>query len=162
MLARIFPEQFDNAYRGHWLGLLLFVLINFGKAGQGIRSIFSTQEIATGPDGISLAGLTPGGIDVVLSNFAIIGLYSLVLPFISAIVLIRYRAMIPFMYLMLTLLYLSNRALHLLHPSFAASESGPQPFGFTVNLIVFVLTLVGFALALAKRPDRADPSAARA
>lgn len=43
MFDRLFPKQFDNLYRGHWLGLVLFMLVVTVKALQGIVSLLSTQ-----------------------------------------------------------------------------------------------------------------------
>jgi hypothetical protein len=148
MLERLFPRQIDNTYRGHWLALWLLAVVLFVKGIQGFMSIIRTREIATGPDAISLAGLPPHGVDTVLSLFALLGLYVLVLPLQGAFVLLRYRAAVPLMYLMLLILYGAGRLLHMLHPSFIATEHGASPSGFYVNLAVLGVTLAGFALSL--------------
>ena len=59
MLDRIFPRQFDNAYRGHWLGLVLFVLIIALKAIQGFNSIVWTHTTMVGADGIPVDSFSP-------------------------------------------------------------------------------------------------------
>jgi len=59
MLNPIFPKQFDNTYRGHWLGLALFVLIIALKALQGFESIASTHDIMVGADGIPVDSFSP-------------------------------------------------------------------------------------------------------
>src|ERR1051326_5686738 len=52
MLNRIFPRQFDNDYRGHWLGIALFILVIALKAMQGVNSIIMTHQVMTTADGI--------------------------------------------------------------------------------------------------------------
>lgn len=157
MLNRIFPKQLDNNYRGRWLAIWIFGAIMFAKAGQGVETIVKTRETATGPDGTSLDGLTAAGVDTVLQLFAVLGLYTLVLPLIGVVVLIRYRAMIPFMYVMLLILYVSNRVLHDVHPSFAGET---QSYGVYINLTIFAVTVLGFVLSLTNRA--ASPQATNA
>ena len=133
------------------LGIWLFVPIVLMKAAQAVGTIFNTRQTATGADGISLDGLTPAGVDEVLSLFAVLGIYALLLPLQSVVVLLRYRSMIPFMYLMLLILYAGNRTLHMMHPSFAAGEHAARPIGFYINLAILAVTLAGFVLSLMTR-----------
>ena len=151
MFNRIFPRQFDNNYRGHWLAIWILVAILLLKSLQGVQSIINTREIAIGADGIPIDIYGAAGADMVLSLFALLGLYLLLIPLQSIVVLIRYRSMIPFMYLSFLVLYAANRALHLLHPSFASSDKGGQSIGFYVNLGILAITVIGFVLSLTDR-----------
>ena len=155
MLGRLFPRQFDNDYRGHWLGLVLFALAISLRAVQGANSVVLTRMVATGADGISLAGYSPAQEDALLSLFAVLGLYLLIVPLIGALALIRYRAMVPFLYLVLLATQLGVRALHMFHPAFAGQAGGPAPVGFYVNLGLLAATVLGFALSLMDRKPRA-------
>ena len=148
MLERIFPKQFDNTYRGHVAGLVIFVLVVALKALQCIETIFNTRHTAVNADGIPLSTFTPSGANTVLSMFALLGLYLLVIPAQSAVVLLRYRSMIPFLYFWLLLLQIAARALHMLHPAFATDEHGSQPIGFYINLGILAVTALGFVLSL--------------
>ena len=145
MLSRLFPKQIDNAYRGHWLAIWLLALVVLMKAVQGVESIVNTRSVISGADGISLAAFSASGADLFMSLFALLGLYLLIVPLLSGLVLIRYRAMIPIMYLMLLLLYGGSRLVQLLHPVVRADA---RPVGFYVNLIILALTLIGFGLSL--------------
>src|SRR6185369_4922199 len=107
MLNRIFPDQFDNNYRGHWLAPWLLGLVMAVKAMQGVQSIINTRDVLTTADGISLAGFTPSSVDVIVALFALLGLYLLVLPLQSIVVLLRYRTMVPLMFLLLLLVNLA-------------------------------------------------------
>jgi hypothetical protein len=101
--------------------------------------------VATNADGIPLDSFNAAGAQTVLALFALLGFYLLVLPVQSVVVLIRYRAMIPFMYLMLLFVQLGSRVLLLLHP---AVRTSTMPVGLAINLAILALTLMGFALSL--------------
>ena len=163
MLNRIFPKQFDNSYRGHWLAIWLFALVVLLKATQGVESIINTRNVVANADGISLDGFSAAGVETFLALFAILGLYVLVIPLQSLLVLIRYRAMIPFMYLLLLILYASNRGVLLLHPivrsAAPAMGFGGHPIGYYVNFVILVMTLIGFVLSLIGKRYRATQEA---
>lgn len=148
MLKRIFPKQFDNTYRGHVAGLVIFVLVMALKSLQCIETIFNTRHTAVNADGIDLSAFSASGANTVLSMFALLGLYLLVIPAQSVAVLLRYRSMIPFMYFWFLLLQIAARALHVLHPAFASDSHGPQPIGFYINLGIMAVTALGFVLSL--------------
>jgi len=149
MLNRIFPDQLDNNYRGHWLAPWLLGLVMAVKAMQGVQSIINTRDVLTTADGISLAGFTPSSVDVIVALFALLGLYLLVLPLQSIVVLLRYRTMVPLMFLLLLLVNLASRVLALMNPIVRAHG---QPIGSYVNLAILAVTLLGFVLSLLAQP----------
>src|ERR1051325_10472283 len=116
MLNRIFPRQFDNDYRGHWLGIALFILVIALKAMQGVNSIVMTHEVMTTADGIPVDTYGPAAAAAALSMFALLGMYLLVLPLTGLVALIRYRTMIPFLFVMLLLVQLGSRLLQTVTP----------------------------------------------
>jgi hypothetical protein len=156
MLERIFPKQFDNIYRGHWLGLALFVLVLALKALQGIESIVQTEHTMVSADGIPLAAFSPVAASEAIQMFALLGMYLLVIPLQSVVVLLRYRAMVPFMLLTLIAIQLGARGIHLLHPDSASTPGGGEPIGFYVNLGILAVTLLGFALSIVRRGSHAQ------
>lgn len=149
MLTRLFPRQIDNAYRGHKVAIWILALVVLLKAIQGVQSIFNTRSVMENADGLSLAHFDPSGAALLLSLFALLGLYLLIVPALSALALIRYRAMIPLIYLMLLLLYGASRLVQLLHP---VPRADAHPIGFYVNLVILGLTVLGFLLSLMNRP----------
>ncbi len=149
MLERIFPKQFDNTYRGHLAAIWLLALVVLVKAIQGTQSIVNTRAVMTNADGLSLDSLSTANAETFMALFALLGLYLLVLPLQSLVVLIRYRAMIPFMYLMLLAIYGGGRLVYLLHP---VTRADARPVGFYVNLAILAVTLIGFGLSLMNRP----------
>lgn len=154
MLARIFPKQFDNLYRGHWLGLALFVAVVALKAIQGFNSVVWTHNIMVSADGIPVDSFGPVAASEAVLMFALLGMYLLVLPLIGVVALIRYRAMIPFMLLMLLVVQLGARLVHWLHPTVLETSGSPAPIGLYVNLGILAVTLIAFLLSLLRPAAR--------
>jgi hypothetical protein len=151
VFRRVFPRQFDNAYRGHWLGIALFAAIVLLKAIQGFNSIVFTHRIMVGADGIPVDRFDPVAASTAVAMFALLGMYLLVVPLQCLVVLVRYRAMIPFMYLLLLVMQLASRMILFVHPIVRSGENGGQPIGVYINLGILTLTFVGFALSLLDR-----------
>ena len=145
MLNRIFPKQIDNAFRGHWLAILIFTLLVILRAAMGFNSITLTHMVATGADGIPLDSYGPACAAVVVLFFKNIGLFYLLLSLLGAVVLIRYRAMIPLMYLVLIVQLAGSKLLLYLYPIVKTSE---MPLGFPVNLTMLAVALIGLVLSL--------------
>jgi hypothetical protein len=147
ILSRIFPKQFDNAYRGHWLAIWLLVPIVLGKSAMGINSIINTRMVAMSADGLPLDSYAGGGAEAVVTLFSLWGLSNLLLGLQGVVVLIRYRAMIPFMYLLLLVQQIGGKALVLMHP-FARTGVFTAQLGAGFILALLALTLIGFVLSL--------------
>jgi len=155
MLNRIFPKQFDNRYRGHWLGLALFVVVLIVKALQGMNSIIWTREIMAGADGIPIDTFGAVAASNAILMFALLGMYLLVIPVQSIVVLIRYRSMVPFMLLMLLAVQSGARGIHFLHPDTRSNPGGGEPIGLYVNLGILAVTFVAFVLSVVGPRSRA-------
>lgn len=150
MLNRIFPEQFDNTYRGHRLAIYLFAVVMLLKGSQGVASIINTRTVLATADGIPLDSFNAAGAEAVVALFAALGLYVLMLPLQGIVVLIRYRAMIPFMFLLFLLVQVSSRVILLVHP---IVRSSALPIGSAINLVILAMTLIGFVLSLFHKSD---------
>ena len=130
MLSRILPRQVDNTYRGHRLGLRLFGLLVSIKVAMSLSCIFKGYSIASSADGIPLDTFTAGAAQTVVSLSAIWGLSHLIVALLCAVVLSRYRSMIPFMFALLVLEQLSRRLIL----QFLPIVRSRTPAGFHVNL----------------------------
>lgn len=148
MFSRLFPRQIDNAYRGSRLAIALFTLFVLMKAIISINSLANTRSVATGADAIPLESYGEGGAAAVLSLFALHSLGQLMLVLLSALVLVRYRAMIPLMFLLLLVEHVGRRMLLLAYP--IARSEGP-PIGLYINLGLLALLVLGLALSLLER-----------
>ena len=153
MLARLFPKQADNDYRGLRLGLWLLVPLLLIRGLQGFNSIWIARETAIGADGIPLDSYAPAAADTVVALFALLGLGLIVLASIGTVILLRYRALIPFAYLLLLVHSLGSRAIIMLHPILRAGAKmvGGISVGALVNYSLLALMVLGFVLSLIER-----------
>ena len=156
MLERIFPRRIDNNFRGHWLATWLLVPILLLRGIIGFNSIFFARAIATSADGIPLDKYGADGAQMVISIFALLGLFFLLFALLGVVVLIRYRAMIPFMYLLLLAQQLGSKALLWVYPTVRAGSSS---FSSVLVLTVLAMTFAGFLLSLVRRPESSANSA---
>lgn len=147
MLSRIFPTQVDNNYRGSRLAIWFLVPIILLRGLIGFNSIFFARSVATSADGVPLDSFTPAAAGTVLALFALLGLFSLLLALLGVVVLVRYRAMILFLYLFLLIQEVGNKAVLLAYPVTRSASSG-MPAGSIVVFTILAMTLLGFVLSL--------------
>ena len=155
MLDRILPRQFDNNYRGHKLALWLFILIVFLKIGISLSSIFDTYNVVRSADGIPIDTFTSGGGEAVVSVTTLLGLSQFLLASLGVLALVRYRAMIPLMYVLLLVEYLAKKWILFVKP---IVRTGPSTSTY-VNLLLIALLIVGLFLSLWR--SSADRTVAR-
>ena len=84
-----------------------------------------------------------------MALFAMWGLSQLVFSVLGVLALTRYRAMIPFMFILLLLEHLARRWILLVKP---IASAGTPP-GIYINLVLLVLMIVGVTLSLRSRAD---------
>jgi hypothetical protein len=147
VLRRIFPKQFDNAYRGNQLAIWILVPVVLLEFTIGANSIINTRSVAMGADGIPLDRFDAEAATTVISLFALLGLCRVLFALQGLMVLIRYRAMIPFTYLLLLTLQLGSKVLLLLHPAIH-SIGHNSATGSAVILALIAMLLTGFVLSL--------------
>jgi hypothetical protein len=144
MLNRFLPRPIDDTYRGRKSALWIFGIILVLRLLMALNSIFFTERVAVNADGIPLATYSPAAAHTIVALFASLGLAHLMLLIIAALVLFRYRSMIPFLYALLVTEHLGRKALLYYH---GLVRVGTPP-GFYVNLFLLALMLTGFALSL--------------
>jgi hypothetical protein len=125
------------------------------KGAQGAVSILNTRDVLAGPDAIPLASYGAAAADTVVALTVLLGFMLLMLAVIAIIVLVRYRALIPLMFVVQLFVQVGSRVLLGLNPiervvQESAGFAG-QPIGFWVNLGILALTLFGFVLSLQGR-----------
>jgi len=144
VLNRIFPEHIDNHYRGHKLALWFFVPITFMKLAISLLHIFNADGGAQSISTIPLDSYSPGAAQNVIALFARVGLDQLFLGLIFVLVLIRYRAMIPLMYVLIVVQYIAHEGVVHMKPLALAGTSGAS----TPALVLMVLSICGLVLSL--------------
>lgn len=157
MLTQLFPQHIDNDYRGHVLAIWLLVPLALIKVLQGanVAGLLGTgnsRQVLEGVDNVPVGTFPAEAASQLVFLFAAWGLGVFVLGLLAMVVLLRYRAMIPLMYLLLLIEQVGRNALATIHldrpfVSLAASPATLINGGFLVVLAI------GFLVSLfARRP----------
>ena len=147
MLGDLVPRRLDNEYRGHKLALWLFGLVIAMKSAQSLAIIFNGYPTARDADGIPLDSFTPAVAQTVVAVFAQGSLWRLFFCLLCVLVLFRYRSAVPLMFGLLALNYLAARLVLI----FVPLPHVGAPVGPLVNLMLFVVMLVGLGFSLWRR-----------
>jgi hypothetical protein len=147
MLESILPRSLDSGYRGHPIARWALIALTLMTLGRSLVHMFKydggAQSIAT----IPLDSFGPGGAETVIGIFAFWGLSQLLLGLVYVVVLWRYPALIPFIYLLFLAEYLGRLLLGMANP---IETTGTAPGG-QANLIFPVLGALMFYLSLPRR-----------
>jgi hypothetical protein len=100
MLSRLFPRRVDNRFVGHRAALWLLGLYVALKLVMSVNAIFNTRMVAAG-DGLALDRFGAEAGRTVLMLFALMALGQLMIALLALAALIRWRALVPFAYLLL-------------------------------------------------------------
>jgi hypothetical protein len=147
MSNQLLPQRIDNIYRGHKLAIWLFALLVFIKVSMSLNSIFNGYSVASSADGIPLDTFTPPGAQTVVALFALLAFSRLMISLLGILVMVRYRALLPFMFVMLLLEQLGGRLILRVMPIARIGE----PPGSAINLVLLAVMILGLALALWKQ-----------
>jgi hypothetical protein len=153
MLSRIFPRQIDNTYRGYRIAIWLFVPIVLVNMIMGANTMIHTRDVIQGADRIPLDSYAATPARIIVSCFKSWALGHFLIASLGLLALLRYRAMLPLMYLVFTLENGGRKALQLSNPLRVMTRTGEPMIGAMINLALLVALLVGFALSLAGRRE---------
>ena len=145
MLERLFPRQADNRFGGQRLALWLLAILIGLKLVVSLNSILNTASVAEGADGFRLASYGADGARAVLMLFALGAVANLVMALLGVAVLVRWRAMVPFVYL---LALLEHGARRLVVQGYAIERAEALSAGGAINLAILALLLAGLCLSL--------------
>lgn len=147
MLSRMFPAVVDNRFRGHVLALWLFVPLALMKMALGLAHIFRADGGAQSVSTMPLDTYPAGAAQNIIGLMARMGLEQLLLGLLFVLVLLRYRAMIPLMYVVAVLHYLGHTGIVSMKPLALAGTSGAS----AIHLVIAALSLAGLVLSLSGR-----------
>jgi len=145
MLSRLFPRQVDNRFDGHGAALWLLGLFVALKLVMSVNSIVNTASVAAGADGIPLDSFGPTAARQILLLFALLALGQLMLALVALAALIRWRALVPFLYMVSLAEQLARRLIVQAHD---VARSGSSPVGWYVTYGILALLALGLALSL--------------
>lgn len=147
MLEKLLPRNVDNTYHGYRIALWFFTAVVLMKLLISLNCIFNGRTVASSADGIPLDTFALDCARMVVNDFALWGLAQLMLCLVCLVVLVRYRALVSLMFVMLLLEFLARKLiLHVL----PIVTTGTPP-GVFVNLALLTLMVAGLALSLWRR-----------
>ncbi len=144
MLNKLFPPSIGNRYLGRKAALWLLGFVVLIKGAMGTNCIFNGYVVATTADGIPLDTFTPAGARALVSFLALWGWSLLLFSLLGVLALVRYRAMVPLVFLLLLLEQLGRKAILTAIP---IAPAGSSP-AFSINLVLISLMVIGLALSL--------------
>jgi hypothetical protein len=144
MLNHLLPRHADNTYRGHKVALWLFGLVVSLRVVMGFNSMLNARYVASSADGIPLDTFPPAAAQTAVSLFALLGLSNLVIALLGVLVLVRYRTLVPFMFVLLLLHHLARQLIFAMLP---IPRTGAPP-GSVISFVLLGLMVVGLALSL--------------
>ena len=138
------PKQLDNTYRGRKIALYFFFLITTVTIVRSIIHILApdggAQSIAT----IPLDTFTQNGSNTVIHIFSQWGLSQLLMGIMYLIVSIRYKSLVPLMYVFIFIEYTGRLGLGYLKP-ISTVEVAP---GAIINYILIPFSVILFVLSM--------------
>ena len=144
MFQSLLPASADNAYRGHKIAVWLFAIIVLMRSAMSLNSIFNGAYVANSADGIPLNTYPAPAAQTAVALFALLGLAQLMMYLLSIVVLVRYRSLVPLMFALLLVHFLSARIVLRFLP-IVRTGTPPGPY---VNWALFALMIAGLALSL--------------
>lgn len=145
MLERLFPVRVENRLDGHPAALWLLGLYVALKLLMSFSSIILADKVAADADGIPLSSFSPDAAREVLTLFALLGLGQLALAIVALTVVVRYRALVPFIFLVLLAEAAVRRLIVL---GFAPERTAAGSGGFYINIGLLALLALGLLLSL--------------
>lgn len=147
LINRIFPTSFDNQFPGHKIALYVFYALTALTLWRSQHHLFAEDGGAQSIASIPLDTYPVNAADTVVGIFALWGLSQLIIGLIYLLAAVRYRALIPFLYLLFTLEY----AMRLWVGANKTIETAGTAPGSLINLPFMIAGVVLFALSIWRR-----------
>jgi hypothetical protein len=144
MLPEFLPRQAGNAYQGHKVALWIFAAVTVIRLVMSLNSFLNARTTARYADGIPLHTYPPAAAQTTVSLFSLLGWYSFIICLTCILVLIRYRSLVPVMFVLLLLQSIGGRLI----PHFLPILRTGTPSGIYVNWILLAFIVVGLAFSI--------------
>ena len=149
IINKVFPAPVTNIFPGYKLALYVFALLVLITVVRSLIHIIApdggAQSIAT----IPIDTFEGAARSVVIHMFSLWGLSQLLMGIVYAVVLVKYRSLIPFMYVLIIIEYSMRIVLGIFKPI----ETLSTPPGAILNFIMIPLSIFMLVLAL-KSPKK--------
>ncbi len=153
VFERLLPAKIDNVFRGPRAALWLFVLVLIVRTAISAGSMFNSHQALQQADGVPIDTYGEAGAQAAVALFGALGESLLALSVVGWVAVIRYRAAVPLMFVVLLAEHAARRAMLLWHPI----AKTPAPSGM-INLVLISVTILGVVLSL--MPSRSAPPTA--
>jgi hypothetical protein len=147
VLNRILPERIDNRFRGRALALWLFVPIVLQKLAESLTHLFKADGGAQSISTMPLDTYPSSAATNVIGLMARIGVEQLLVVTLLVLAGLRYRAMIPLMYVLIVAQYFASKGISQMKPLVLAGTSGAS----IPHLVIAILSIIGLVLSLIGR-----------
>jgi hypothetical protein len=138
IINRLFPKQVDNNFQGYKIAVVVFFILVLFTLVRSCIHIFAPDGGASSIAGISTS--VAGGSNII-SLFALWGLSQLFMGIVYVVVFLRYRSLIPFMYLVILAEYSGRELIGVAKP-LATSHIPPGAIGDYIIIPIAVIMLV--------------------
>ncbi len=143
MITRIFPKNINNDYKGYGIAVYVFVIYSVMSVVRSCIHFFSPDG---GAGSIAHIDLSQGGENIIFV-FGLWGSSQLILAFVQLLVSVRYKSLLPFMYILLFLEYCFRALLGMMKPLVFEAAAGTPPGGY-LDKIMIPLALIMLMLSL--------------
>lgn len=152
MLNIIFPKQIDNQYKGHKIALYAFYVLTAVTLWRSQHHLFAADGGAQSIASIPLDSFSAAGAQAVIGVFGLWGLSQLIIGLIYVLVAVRYRALVPLMYLLMTIEYLFRAFYFPVAKPIPTTGTAP---GAVINLpfVVFSVSMLVLIIVSRKRQE---------
>ena len=140
-LKMIFPEQIDNNFSGHIIAQHIFIFLTLLTLARSLVHMFFTDG---GAGSIASFDISVQGGSNIVSIFYLWGLSQLIIGIIYILVILRYKSLIPLMYILFVFEYVGR----LLVTYYKPLETLATPPGEVGNIIFVPLGLIMLYLSL--------------
>ena len=150
LIGRVFPAQIGNTFVGHWLALWLFGALILVRLAQMVAIFIDPGVVIRSADGILIETFNQPAQVAVASIFRMLGVLNILICLLGSLVILRYRAMVPIMYLVLIALFAGQKMISIAYPI----PRAPDAVGGIIVWTMFALTVIGFVLSVTYRTSQ--------
>lgn len=141
MIEKILPEQINNEFPGYKFSQIAFLVLTIVTIGRSLAHIFLPDG---GAGSIATIDMSVEGADIIITIFALWGLSQLMMAMFYVVVYLRYKSLIPLMYIIIIMEYAARIAVGFYKP---LDTIGVAPGGIG-NFIVIPLAAILFAFSV--------------
>lgn len=143
---RVLPKVINNEFKGLAAAKYVFALITIVTIARSLIHMFAADGGAQSIVTIPLDTFTQAGAAVVVMTFSLWGLAQLLMGVVYGVVFIKYKSLIPFMYILLIVEYALRIVISVIKP---IETTGTAP-GAVGNFILIPLCVIMLVLSMIK------------